>query len=228
YNSFCKINRQEWYIVRSMNAEELMLYALNGFRRLRFDTDVEYNYTNHSSEYSLTVANNSKVDLRHSSILVLLENVSENGRHVVDFYLEYMEMNFKNFEINIVEKGSNRCDMLKNKLGVKYSYYIYKKNIAFDAFFESIINSINNQVLLLWDHYSFIQPEKLKNIFNRYAKTQSKIFEIVDDGWKPDNIWRAREFGNGLIIMSREYLLSCLGNDEFGSAKLFQHLKQTL
>lgn len=221
YNGLYRTNEQEWKLVCSLTKDELRHYALNGFKMLKLDASREYNYLNQPSEYHRSIVYNSKIDLGKTSILVLAEEIPINETYTVSFFLKYLEQYFKNYEVNIVEKGSNNCNILNNKLGVKYNWFVNKKDITYKAFLQNIVNSVDRSVILIWDHYSFIRPGKINTAIDNYLKKQDHFQEIRDSGWQPQNIGRVNKFGLGLLITSRRYLLSRLELDKISLTDLF-------
>lgn len=221
YNNFFRNNEKEWELVCSLNREELKHYVLNGFRRLRLDTKVAYQYVNDPEEFMLSIIPDVKIDLNEVSILIMPDDIEESETHKVDFFLKYLERHFRDYEVIIAENKTNNSNKINHRMGVKYGWCHTKRGHSYGDFLKDMVLQLDRSVVLIWDHYSFIAPNVLQEALDAFVNKPMASHYIEDIGWRAKSIWRVKNKGLGLRLMTKKQLLATLETGTTTTTSLF-------
>jgi len=206
HNNFYRCNELEWNVVTSMDENELRLYGLNGFRRIKLGHKNKYSVINTIRKFSIEAITSDKINLSNASIIVLLESIPRSEVLHVNKFTAYLEKCFKNYEVYLVEYRSRYCVHLNNKLGVKYMWCANENFAGYEKFIKEVLGSIKNNTIGVWDYISFIDPERVRTGFEVFLKKKMELLSIEDELWKPKNAWRKEEKGDGLTMMLKSKL----------------------
>jgi hypothetical protein len=202
YNNFFRSNEQEYERVSGMTEDELRHYALNGFKRIRYDVEKELEVTNTSTRFSMEMSDAHKVDLQHTSIIVPVRILDEWWVPPLNHFLGYLENKFKNYEVIVAEGDAQNCRYLPNRKNVKYIYS--KEKYEFGRYVEIALAAVLYDSVAVWDFFTMINPADVGVALQQVQRTNTMIF-CEDKGWYTEGVFK-RIRGKGAVFLSRKQM----------------------
>jgi len=120
YNNFYRSNEAEYERVRSMTAKELKRYASRGFSSVRFNTQNDLQVVDSPREHSIKVSTHNRTSLADLSFIWVIRYFSKRPISGLLELLDYLEEQYDDYEIIIVEIVSRRFKYLENKKNLRY------------------------------------------------------------------------------------------------------------
>lgn len=202
YNNFYRSNEQEYEHVLSMTEAELRHYALNGFKRIRYDVAKELDVINTDTRFSITMNDADKVDLQHTSIIVPVRIPDKWWLPPLNHFVGYLERKFKNYEVIIAEGDSKNCKYLPNRKNAKYIRSREKYDVG--RYIRIALNAALYDTVAVWDFFTMISPADVGAAAQKVHHTGEVVF-CQDNGWYTEGIFK-RKRGNGAVFFSRKQM----------------------
>lgn len=122
YNNFYRSNQKEFERVRDMTLEDLQEYTAMGFKSIDLNTNKDLEIVNTRHEYRMTVSKPNRVSLSSRSIVLGVCYVFTHPEMGWQRFLAFLEANFDDYEIIIVEVISRQFKYLSNMKHIHYHW----------------------------------------------------------------------------------------------------------
>jgi len=132
YNNFYRSNENEYKRVASMDAVALSAYALRGFHSVELDPRFDLSVTDSTTEHTLSVSLPNRISASDHSILLVIRHLSKRPVVGLVELTKYLEQEFDDYEIIIVELVSRRFKYLENRKNIHY-YWLDNTNSMEEA-----------------------------------------------------------------------------------------------
>jgi len=202
YNNFYRSNEQEYEHVLSMTADALRHYALNGFKKIRYDVAKERVMINTDARFSVEMNDTHKVDLSNTSIIVPAHIPDKWWLPPLNHFIGYLEREFKNYEVIIAEGNSKNCKYLPNRKNVKYLHSREKFDMGRYAVIA--LNDALYDTVAVWDFFTMIDPAEVGAVLQKMQHTGEVIF-CQDNRWYTEGVFKWKK-GSGVLFFSRKQI----------------------
>ncbi|MEO6523836.1 MAG: glycosyltransferase family 2 protein [Mucilaginibacter sp.] len=199
YNNFYRMNEAEWLNVKSMNTTNLLKYALNGFRKIIFDNNLETNLINTERAFLIESKTSTKIDLLDLLIIIPVYMPEIKNLGYLTLLIYYFEQYFRNYEVIIVEGETRNCKYLSTKKNTRYIWLGTESYCEKTAIDRALKESSKN-IIAIWDYRTMINPSLLVKKL-RYTITHKVNTKIKDYNWylkKCDKIP-----GHGVLLLNQ-------------------------
>ena len=173
YNNFFDNNLKEFNKIQGMKGDILWSYVNNGFKEVKFDNKLHLEIINDSFNYGIKLSEHkNKEDLQSVDIVIPTFIDTQDRFRNLSCLVKYIEKNFVNYKIYIVEMQSDKCKILYHNKNVEYHHIDkpYNKTTAINIG----IGLCSRKIVCVWDVDAIIKPEGI----------QDSVNSILNDGYK--------------------------------------------
>src|SRR5262249_17040905 len=118
-------DQAEYEREKAMDAIQLRRYVNDGFRKIKLDTSYDLTITNTQDVFMIQVETHARSKLSDTCTVLVFENTSPEDEAAVDKFLDYLEENFDDYLIYVVEGQVCR---LRSVLLRKFTQHIWYKS----------------------------------------------------------------------------------------------------
>lgn len=176
-NNFHNSNLTELERVKAMEPSALRRYANNGYQEIKLDTRYGVTVTNTPTEYAIKLAHLDRIRLPNPSLILVFENSLKEDMDEFERFFDYMETNFDNYSIQVVEGEFAKFRLANAR---KFTRHIWLK-IPLTGVTDDELKKLdytNGSTIEIYRFADKFEPSRITDRYNR-AKFQTGVHEDI-------------------------------------------------